>query len=81
MLECTLLQHKKKLQDHLREFLNPVYTIHEFFFVIAVFLKGCYTSKSSPHSPIREASSVLIHTFFCFPTHLRSGGYSSKTVT
>lgn len=67
MLECTLLQHKKKkLQDHLREFLNPVYTIHEFFFVIAVFLKGCLYSKSSPHSPIRDASSVLIHTFSAF---------------
>ena len=51
MLECTLFQHKK-LQDHLREFLNPVYTIHEFFFLIAVFLKGCLYSKSSPHSPI-----------------------------
>lgn len=79
MLECTLLQHKKKsITESLRERLDPVYTIAEFFNLIAVFLKSCLYSKSFPtHSfQTRDASPFSIHvplcTLFGFPTHLRS---------
>lgn len=76
MLECVhYFSIKKKNQ-----FLNPVYTIGEFFCdscVSAVFLKSCQyiislLTDSLPSGMLHPVSSMSSCVCFCLPTPLRS---------
>lgn len=70
MLEGTLLQHKTKLQNHLRALLNPVYTLGELF-----LCDSCIFSESLPE--YRGVSLLFQPRCLIFMTAVYPLGHSS----